>query len=129
MIEHLAVLIETFPGAANQTRCFAHILNLVAKSVLRQFEASKKEKAEERQEPRVAAVIDEINDEGSDGGSYEGDDGCGDGDDDDDDDDEDGLAEEMDEMTVEEMSRLKESVEPIRQVLTKVSKLNKHQQH
>jgi hypothetical protein len=41
MIEHLAVLIDTFPGAANQTRCFAHILNLVAKSVLRQFEAPK----------------------------------------------------------------------------------------
>ena len=38
MIEHLAVVIDTFPGAPNQTRCFAHILNLVAKTVLRQFE-------------------------------------------------------------------------------------------
>jgi hypothetical protein len=126
MIEHLAVLIETFPGAANQTRCFAHILNLVVKSILRQFEATKKEgKAEE---PQVAAVVDEIDDEGSEGEFYEEDDGCGDGDVDDTDDDEDGLAEEMDEMTVEEMSRLKESVQPIRQVLTKVSKFNKHQQ-
>jgi hypothetical protein len=126
MIEHLAVLIETFPGAANQTWCFAHILNLVVKSILRQFEATKKEgKAEE---PQVAAVVDEIDDEGSEGEFYEEDDGCGDGDVDDADDDEDGLAEEMDEMTVEEMSRLKESVQPIRQVLTKVSKFNKHQQ-
>jgi hypothetical protein len=41
MIEHLANLIETFPGAANQTRCFMHILNLVAKSVLHQFETSR----------------------------------------------------------------------------------------
>jgi len=42
MIEHLATLIENFPGMANQTRCFSHILNLVAKSILRQFDVSKK---------------------------------------------------------------------------------------
>jgi hypothetical protein len=29
MIEELAVLIDDFPGPANQTRCFLHILNLV----------------------------------------------------------------------------------------------------
>jgi hypothetical protein len=34
MIEHLSTLVENFPGAANQTRCFTHILNLVAKSIL-----------------------------------------------------------------------------------------------
>ena len=42
MVEHLSSLIDNFPGAANQTRCFSHILNLVAKSVLRQFEVKKK---------------------------------------------------------------------------------------
>jgi hypothetical protein len=42
MIEHLSTLIENFPGAANQTRCFTHILNLVAKSILRQFDTPKK---------------------------------------------------------------------------------------
>jgi len=41
MIEHLATLIETFPSTANQTRCFTHILNLIAKSILHQFEAPK----------------------------------------------------------------------------------------
>ena len=41
MIEHLTILINTFPGATNQTQCFAHILNLVAKSILCQFEAPK----------------------------------------------------------------------------------------
>ena len=41
MIEHLAYLNDTFPGAANQTCCFIHILNLVAKSVLQQFETPK----------------------------------------------------------------------------------------
>ena len=43
MIKHLAVVIDTFPGAPNQTQCFAHILNLVAKTVLHQFEGLKKE--------------------------------------------------------------------------------------
>lgn len=42
MVKHLATLVENFPGAANQTRCFTHILNLVAKSILRQFDVAKK---------------------------------------------------------------------------------------
>jgi hypothetical protein len=42
MVEHLSTLVEKFPGAANQTRCFTHILNLVAKSILHQFEFQKK---------------------------------------------------------------------------------------
>jgi hypothetical protein len=43
MIDKLAELLEHFPGAANRTRCFAHILNLVAKSVIRQFDVAKGE--------------------------------------------------------------------------------------
>ncbi|TDL29000.1 hypothetical protein BD410DRAFT_702115, partial [Rickenella mellea] len=38
MTTELADLIDAFPGDANRTRCFAHILNLVAKSVIRQFD-------------------------------------------------------------------------------------------
>ena len=41
IVEHLAMLVENFPGAANKTRCFNHILNLVAKSILRLFDAPK----------------------------------------------------------------------------------------
>ena len=29
MIEELANLLDDFPGPANQTRCFTHVLNLV----------------------------------------------------------------------------------------------------
>ena len=43
MIDKLAELLKHFPGAANRTRCFAHILNLVAKSVIRQFDVAKGE--------------------------------------------------------------------------------------
>ena len=122
MIEHLAVLVDAFPGAPNQTRCFAHILNLVVKSVLRQFEAPKKGKELADVVDHVVMEIDNDNDDkdegdGSDneGGSNE----CEDVDDEVVDDDEDGLL--PDEMSEEESLRVKERVKPIRLVLTKVS--------
>lgn len=43
MITHLANIVEEFPGEANQTRCFLHILNLVVKSVIRQFDLPKEQ--------------------------------------------------------------------------------------
>ena len=122
MIEHLAMLVDAFPGAPNQTRCFAHILNLVVKSVLRQFEAPKKGKELADVVDHVVMEIDNDNDDkdegdGSDneGGSNE----CEDVDDEVVDDDEDGLL--PDEMSEEESLRVKERVKPIRLVLTKVS--------
>jgi hypothetical protein len=44
MIVHLSEILDSFPGEANCTRCFAHILNLVAKCVMKQFDAPKKKK-------------------------------------------------------------------------------------
>ena len=128
MIEHLATLIDTFPGAANQTRCFAHILNLVAKHVLQQFEGPKKGKVVDDKE--LEAVVDEImgadDEDLSDGGTNDGGDECEDVDDEVIDDDEDGLQDEEEEMSEEELRSVKESVKPIRIVLTKVSQLNKY---
>ena len=123
MIEHLAELIDTFPGAANQTRCFAHILNLVAKSVLRQFEAPKKGKAVDDAAKELAAVVDEIDGDGDEvSDNEEGMDDCDDDVDDEAvDDDEDGLTDERDGMSEEELLSVKESAKPIRLVLTKVS--------
>ena len=120
MIEHLAVLLNAFPGAPNQTRCFTHILNLVAKSVLRQFEGPKKEKVAQA----LAGVIDEINgdnDETFDSGTNEGGDECDDVDDELIDDDDGELPDELDELSEEEVLSVKESVKPIRLILTKVS--------
>jgi hypothetical protein len=128
MIAHLAVLLDTFPGAPNQTRCFAHILNLVAKSVLRQFEGPKKEKVAQA----LAAVVDEIDgddDEGFDSETNEGGDECDDVDDELVDDDDDELPDELDELSEEEVLSIKESVKPIRLVLTKVSQFNKYKHH
>ena len=110
MIEHLTILINTFPGATNQTRCFTHILNLVAKSVLCQFEAPKIKGIKE-----LAAVSDDIDDdiqldEVSDSGSNEGSiDGKDDVDDDVVDDDKDGLPDEWDKMSEKELLSLEEN--------------------
>jgi len=38
MIKELPNLLNDFPGPENQTRCFTHVLNLVVKSILRQFD-------------------------------------------------------------------------------------------
>ena len=40
MIESMATIIADFPGKANRVRCLAHIVNLVVKIILRQFDVS-----------------------------------------------------------------------------------------
>jgi hypothetical protein len=37
-------LLDDFPGSPNQTRCFLHILNLVVKSIIQQFDLPKSKK-------------------------------------------------------------------------------------
>lgn len=136
MIEHLATLIKTFPGAANQTHCFTHILNLVAKSVLRQFEAPKSKGRDVLDDAvrKLAMVFDDLEDDDMDlnddvadmdGGGNE-DSGEGDEDVDDGvvDDDDDGLPDEQEGMSEEELANLEKSVKPVRLVLTKVRHIN-----
>ena len=127
MIEHLATLIESFPGAANQTWCFTHILNLVAKSILRQFEAPKLKEGKVLDDAarELATIFDDLEDLNDDvdldgGGNEDSDEGDEDMDDDVVDDDEDGLADKRDGMSKEELANLEESVKPVRLVLTKV---------
>ena len=38
MVTDLADLLEDFPGPETQTRCFTHVLNLLVKSIIRQFD-------------------------------------------------------------------------------------------
>jgi hypothetical protein len=42
MVEHLSGLLDDFPGEANWTRCFLHIVNLVAQTLKKQFDLPKK---------------------------------------------------------------------------------------
>jgi hypothetical protein len=41
MIQYLGEALDEFPGPANQTRCFAHTVNLITKSILKPFELRK----------------------------------------------------------------------------------------
>lgn len=127
MITHLAELLPGFPGQANRTRCFAHILNLVAKCIMRQFDAPKKAKTKRisNEEDLDDLTWDSTND-------LETDELESDSDDEDNEEDlqleeeiageDDDVANEdgRDEMTMAEIEQLEESVKPVRRVLTKV---------
>jgi hypothetical protein len=41
MVAHLGEILDSFPGAANQTCCFAHTLSISAKAILKQFDLPK----------------------------------------------------------------------------------------
>lgn len=41
MIRYLGNTLHDFPGPANQTRCFVHTINLVAKAILKPFDVRK----------------------------------------------------------------------------------------
>ena len=46
MVEQLGVILDSFPGAVNQTRWFAHTVNITAKAILKQFNVPKGENDE-----------------------------------------------------------------------------------
>jgi hypothetical protein len=137
MIEHLSTLVENFPGAANQTRYFTHILNLVVKSILRQFEAQKKTGdgpvdtddatkalaalAQELELEDNTDISDELEDELEEEVDSEADtEVMADNDDNDD-----GIVDEREGMSEEEVAELEETVVPIQLMLTKVCRLKR----
>lgn len=121
MVEELAELIENFLGAANQTRCFTHILNLVIKSILHQFDVPKAKagvaldaatwelqslgKDLDREETIYRLDVEEEDDA-------------------EEDDNVQGWVNELNEMSQEELDELDASVQPVRFALTKVSHVN-----
>ena len=125
MIAELANLIDDFPGPANQTRCFLHILNLVVKSIIRQFDVPKSKKSSDSDDDNDEATLDEATKEllklagdidleeeitaraGNEGDAT-------------DDDDVEGWIDEHEGMTEDELIELAESIQPVRLLLTKV---------
>jgi hypothetical protein len=107
VIEDLIDLLPNFPGDANCTRCFAHIVNLIAKSLLRQFDLPKK-KGDEALDQTKQDLLDLAGDTR---GAEEGDL---------DNDNVDGWVDEVALLTEEEVAELSESVLPVRLVLVKV---------
>ena len=126
MVESLGVLINNFPGAANQTRCFLHILNLVVKSILKQFDLPKEKKTldnsdkDDNGDKDLDQAVEELlklagdidlegdlmaDDEGE-NYNYEG------------------WIDECEKMTEDELRELSASVAPVRLLLTKITELS-----
>jgi hypothetical protein len=113
MINELAEMIPDFPGPANQMRCFAHILNLIAKTIIKQFDIPKrtgklddedellKELAEGVEMEEIETRIANTGEEG-------------------DPDNEEGWVDETELLSEEEQSQLDVDVLPIRLVIVKV---------
>jgi hypothetical protein len=125
MVTELANLLDNFPGPRNQTRCFLHILNLVVKSIIRQFDLPKSKKTsdnEDEDNPTLDAATVELLNLAADIDLEEqitvsaGDDEVAN-------DDDEGWVDEHKEMTEDELQELAASVQPVRLLLTKVTSL------
>jgi hypothetical protein len=123
MIEELGILIDDFPGPENQTRCFLHVLNLVVKSIIRQFDLPKSKKTPDNEEDEediteatkeLLKLAEEIEREEELTGA------SGDEEDAVEDDNYEGWVDEREEMTEGELRRLTKSVQPVRLLLSKV---------
>jgi hypothetical protein len=113
LIDKLANLVPGFPGKANQTRCFAHVLNLVAKSIIKQFDQPKKSGMDSEDEG-LAEIANSLESDDEDAN------GCDDIDQDLDDDVE-GWIDETALLSTEQKGRLRADTQPIQVVIVKVS--------
>ena len=118
MVTELKTILDDFPGEVNRTRCFAHIINLIAKTVIQQFDIPKAREGEivdeALKELRALAGdidIEELLTKAS---------TAKDDDDEDDDDNEEGWVDERGEMSQFEAEELAVDVQPVRTMLVKV---------
>ena len=114
MVDALAELVVTFPGASNWTRCFAHNLNLVVKVILCQFDVLKA-KANEELDVTLQALVDLAGDIKMKGEAMD------DRGDDDNDDREDSWVDPREGMSQDEQDDPDLSMWPVHLVLVKVS--------
>lgn len=117
MIKELAKLLDLFPGPENQTRCFTHVLNLIAKSIIRQFDVPKAQQIQALddglQELQMLAADIELEERATrDGVEF--------GSDEDEDDNTDGWIDERERMSADDVKMLDDSVQPVRFMLVKV---------
>jgi hypothetical protein len=119
MIDKIPNLIESFPGDENQARCFNHVIVLVAKSSIRQFDVPKGQAdaaldEAERELKELAEGID-IEDEKT-RSEWEGTDK-----EEDEVDNVDGWVDKVARLSVADCEELEENIRPVRLVLVKVS--------
>jgi hypothetical protein len=119
MATELEYMLTKF-SPVNRTRCFAHILNLVAKSLLKQFDVKKDDKEDDLndEERTLLAMAGDIEQEEM-LSAQEQDDADGEVEDDD---DLEGWVDEVEALTPGERENLNESIRPVKKMLVKVKK-------
>jgi len=121
MIDRLAEILDDFPGSPNRTRCFAHTLNLVAKCIMKQFDAPKKNEQEADGWDKAFDALDALADElESDSEFNEANDEESEPEENEDGEIEEGTFDGRDGMTAEEIRDLERTVKPVQRVLVKV---------
>ena len=123
MFDQLELLLDNFPGPANQTRCFLHILRIMAKSIIKQFDVPKtKNGPSDMVTDAVALALAKIA-EGLDNEEWEEYENQEQNDDEADDQPLDAWMEVQDGLTEQEREDINLHVWPVRLMLTKVRKL------
>jgi hypothetical protein len=118
MINELKDLLENFSGAENRTRCFAHIINLIAQTIIRQFDVPKTKVGESVDkamlELQALATDIDVEEALTQAGNTkeEGDD--------EDDDDLEGWVDERSKLSTVDLTKLEGNVQPVRKALVKV---------
>ena len=124
MIEALEKIVDDFPGAANQTRCFLHILNLVVKSIIQQFDLPKSTKRigdDEESDDSDNEKLDQATEELLRlAGNIDLEEEIMANNDEEEPDNDEGWIDKHEEMTADELSGLAASIRPVRLLLTKV---------
>jgi len=108
MVDKLSELVSEFAGDASHTRCFLHIVNLIAKSLISQFDRKKgsKEVDNEVEALQWELIEETLPDEA--GVKVEAD-------------NDEGSVDELDELTETEQLAIERSVRPVKLALVKVS--------
>jgi hypothetical protein len=124
MVDKLAASVPAFGGTASHTRCFLHTVNLVAKSLIREFYVMKKNAdkaldaamATNDNDDSIQVELDELSEEidREDAEMIAEDDELKDNDD--------GWVNEMEELADDERFALEASILPVKLALVKVSK-------
>ena len=116
MICHLEELIGEFKGQKSQTRCFAHILNLVAKSIIQQFNIPKAQsnKAFDKANAALTELAGDIDSEEQEMAE------SSDKNDDEKEENVDDWVNKRDTMAAEQLAAIDESVHPVKTMLVKV---------
>ncbi len=123
MTDHLAQILTKFGGQFARTRCFLHITNLTARSLLNEFDvkASDGVNSADADERELLALAKELEDEVREAQHDAGEEVDPDDDDEAEDDDNESWVDEVASLSPAERETFEEDVRPVKMVLLKVS--------